>query len=101
MSIAADDGSWRDSATGGCCRQPSGRARPIGVFPVVRDPGFAEHESHEIREACLSPDIVGEQQHATSAALQAHEAVGGLTVVAALVESPALGSFEHDDAQPG
>src|SRR3954470_4269053 len=77
----------------------SGLARAIAIFPVVRDSGFAEHKAYEISEARLSPNIVGEKQHTTSTALQADEAVGGLPVVAAFVESAALGAFEHDDPQ--
>jgi hypothetical protein len=79
----------------------SGLARPIGILPIVRNAGIAEHEAHEIGEARLSPDIVGEQQHAPLTALQADEAVGGLPVVAAFVESAALGPFEHDHPQSG
>ena len=71
----------------------------IAIFPIVRNAGVAEYKAHEIGIARLSPNIVGEEQHATATALQADEAVGGLRVVAAFVESAALGSLEHDHSQ--
>ena len=71
----------------------------ISIFPIVRNAGFAEHKTHEIGKARLSPNIVSEKQHATPTALQADEAVGGLRVVPAFEESPSLGPFEHDHPQ--
>ena len=43
--------------------QQSGLAGPIGIFPIVRNPGVAEHKAHQIGEARLSANIVGEKQH--------------------------------------
>ena len=67
----------------------SGLACPIAVFPVVGNPGFAQHKANQISEARLSPNVVGEKQHASSTALEADKRVCGLTVMAA----PALPEF--------
>jgi len=70
----------------------------VAVLPVIRHAGVAQDEAHQLREAALGPDAVGQDQHAALALLQAHQRVGGLAVVAALVEAVTLRTVEDNDA---
>ena len=71
----------------------------VSIFPVIGHAGVAENESDQFGEACFGANIVRQDHDATLTGLDADHGVGGLAVVAALVEAVALRAVEDDDAQ--
>ena len=74
--------------------------REGAVFPVIGHTGVSEDEPDQIREAGFRTDVVGQNDHASLAGLDADHGVGGLTIMAALEEAVALRAVEDDDAEP-
>ena len=72
----------------------------IAIFPVKGNPRIAEDELHQVGKPCLRSNIVGKNDHAALTGLDADHGVGGLSVVATLVKTVALGAIEDDNSQP-
>ena len=66
----------------------------ISIFPVVGHAGVSKDEPDQLRKACFSANIVGEDQNAALALLNAHQRIGCLPVVAAFVETVTLRAIE-------
>ena len=71
----------------------------ISIFPVVGNAGVSQDEADQLSEARFSANVVGEDQNAALSLLEAHQRIGCLPVVAALVKTMALGAIKYDDAQ--
>ena len=71
----------------------------VAIFPIIGHAGVAEDEPDQIGEARLGTNIVRQDDDATLTGLKADHGVGGLAVVAALVEAVALRAVEEDGPQ--
>ena len=71
----------------------------VSIFPVVGNAGVSQDEADQLRKPRFSANVVGEDQNAALTLLEAHQRIGCLPVVAALVKTVTLRAIKYDNAE--